>query len=388
MATFIDAQGVQSDLKVEPTLWVEAASKGLSLPQLINQKYPTSAEAHGSTFSQLCASSGLILSKDQEFGFRPPTIGAVLNGQAELSASSMNTVDANPTSRVLFPAVIMEMIESQLAVDRTTDPNAFDQMIGLETSVNSARIEQPVINLTPAEAGRSKAISQLSKPDQMMTITTADQTKRIPVYSLGLQVSDQALQATTLDFVSLAVRRQAEVQRNANVYADLLNILNGDLDEGTSALPHTHAVTYDAASADVGEITKLALVNWLINNYFTRRISHIVCNADNAISLSNLMSTTNTGIQVPGLNPSFRFMNRDLSNIDIFVCEASAGWTANTLMGLDKRYAIHRIRNTMASYSAIEQFVLRRATELRFDFSSIVVRLFDNAFDVLSLTAP
>lgn len=388
MPSYIDASGAQVDLKIEPTLWVEAASQGLSLPQLINQKFPTSPEAHGSTFNQLCASSGLVLSKDHEFGFRPPTIGAVLDGRAELSASSMNTADANPASRTLFPAVIMEMIESQLAVDRATDPNAFDQMIGMETSVNSARIEQPVITLTPAEGARSKAIAQLAKPDQMMTITTADQTKKIPVFSLGLQVSDQALQATTLDFVSMAVRRQAEVERNARVYEYLLAILNGDLDEGTSALAHTHAVTYDAASAGVGEVTKLALVNWLITKYFTRRISHIVCNADNAITLSNLMSTTNTGIQVPGLNPSFRFMNRDLSNIDIFVCEASAGWTANTLMGLDKRYAIHRIRNTSAAYSAIEQFVLRRATELRFDFSEIVVRLFDNAFDVLSLTAP
>ena len=75
-----------------------------------------------------------------------------------------------------------------------------------------------------------------------------------------------------------------------------------------------------------------------------------------------------------------------LSNLNYFVTEDSSGWPANTLMGLDSRYAIHRIRNSAAAYSAVEEFVLRRAKALRFDFSEIAYRMFDDAFDVLSLT--
>jgi hypothetical protein len=75
-----------------------------------------------------------------------------------------------------------------------------------------------------------------------------------------------------------------------------------------------------------------------------------------------------------------------LSNLEVFVVEDGRGWTANTLMGLDSRSAITRIRNSAAQYSAVEDFVLRRSKALRFDFSEISYRLFDDAFDVLSLT--
>lgn len=385
MPTFIGADGKQQDVQLTSNIWLEASDLGITVPQYINRKFPTTSDAKGSTFEQMCASSGLIVSRDREFGTRPPTLGAVLDGRAILSGASV--AEADPASRILFPAVIMEMIESKLAVDRQTDPNAFDEMVGMETSVTSSRIEQPIINLTRAEGARAKAISQLAKPDQMMTITTSNTSKKIPVFSLGLQVSDQALQATTLDFVSMVVSRQAEVERNARVYEYLLGLLNGDADEGTSALAQVKAVTYDATIAAAGALSKKALILWLVNNYFTRRISHVVCDIDAALVLGDLLATTNTNQQVPGsLAPQFRLMNRALSELSIFVTEESASWPANTLMGLDKRNAIHRIRNTAASYSAIESFVLRRATELRFDFSEMVVRLFEDAFDTLSLT--
>ena len=59
---------------------------------------------------------------------------------------------------------------------------------------------------------------------------------------------------------------------------------------------------------------------------------------------------------------------------------------ANTIMGLDSRYAIQRIKNSEAEYTAVEDFVMRKSTALRFDFGEIAYRLFDDAFDVLSLT--
>lgn len=388
MPSYISADGSRQDVTLQANVWLAAKDKGLSVPQFINQTYPTTADATASTFEQMCSSSGLILANNNEFGYRPPTIGAVLEGRAELNGASV--ADANPASRILFPAVILEMIESKLATDRATDPNAFDEMVGLDTSVSSARIEQPVINLTKAEGARSKAISQLAAPDHMLTITTTDQAQKIPTFSLGLAVSDQALQATTLDFVSMAVTRQAEVERNARVYEYLLGLLNGDLDHqagALTALTQTQAKTYDAAIVAISTLTKKGLVGWLINNYFTRRISHIVCGIDDAMLLEALLATTNTGIQVPGsLSPQFQLMNRVLSDVKIFITEASGGWPANTMMGLDNRYAIHRIRNSAASYSAIESFVLRKSTELRFDFAELVVRMFDDAFDVLSLT--
>jgi hypothetical protein len=43
------------------------------------------------------------------------------------------------------------------------------------------------------------------------------------------------------------------------------------------------------------------------------------------------------------------------------------------------------VRNSQAEYQAAEQFVLRRVQALRFDFGEIVYRLFDEAWDSLTI---
>jgi hypothetical protein len=49
------------------------------------------------------------------------------------------------------------------------------------------------------------------------------------------------------------------------------------------------------------------------------------------------------------------------------------------------RYAIHRVKSLTASYQAVEDLVMRRSTQMRFDHGEIVYRLFDEAFEVLVL---
>ena len=71
-------------------------------------------------------------------------------------------------------------------------------------------------------------------------------------------------------------------------------------------------------------------------------------------------------------------------NLPIFIVDPSVGWPANTIMGIDARYGIHRVTSTNASYQAQEDFVLRRGSAMRFDFGNIVRRLFDDAFEVLT----
>ncbi len=71
--------------------------------------------------------------------------------------------------------------------------------------------------------------------------------------------------------------------------------------------------------------------------------------------------------------------------VQVFITD-DANWPANTIMAIDANYAIHRVTSTTATYEAQEEFVLRRASAMRFDQGSVVRRLFDDAFEVLSLT--
>lgn len=384
MAIILDKEGKQQEVKLQPTIYRQAQLAGLSVPQYINREYPTVGAT--SSFDQLCTSAGLIVGKNQEFGIRSPSLGLLLDGRAELSGAA-NVLDADPASRILYPAVVLEMMESAMAQDRETDPGEFDKMVGMDSSINSNRYEWPVINLARAEAARAKAISQLAEPDMMLTITSADSSRSLLTTSIGLEVSDQALQATTLDFVTMAVRRQQAVARQEKVYDYLLGFLNGDADMDQAALAQTKADTFDSAIVAAGVVTKLALVTWLVTNYYKRRINWVVTDIAGALALETALTTTNTNQHVPGaLVPMFSLANRILTQIQVFVVEPGRSWPANTLMGLDSKWAIHRVRNSAAAYSAVENFVMRRSTQLRFDSAEIAYRLFDDAYDTLSLT--
>ena len=73
------------------------------------------------------------------------------------------------------------------------------------------------------------------------------------------------------------------------------------------------------------------------------------------------------------------------TNVRVFIMAPDSGWPANRIMGLDSRYGVHRVISSSATYEVIEQFVLKRSTAMRFDTGEVVERLFDDAFDVLSL---
>jgi hypothetical protein len=59
--------------------------------------------------------------------------------------------------------------------------------------------------------------------------------------------------------------------------------------------------------------------------------------------------------------------------------------TTGTVLGLDSRYAIRRVVNAQAAYSAIENYLMRRATAFRIDYGEFAHRLYDDAFSILSL---
>jgi len=386
MPVFIDANGEQHEVQLEPSIYKAALDSGLTVPQYLNRKFPTSPDAKASTFEQFCASSGLVMTKDREFGLRSPTLAQIFDGTAEINAGIV-TKEADPASRILFPAVILELIETKLAVDRTTDPTEFERMLAIDTSVSQDRVEQPKIDYTRPEGARAKTISQLAKPAAMMTFTTSDTARAIPTVSLGMEISDQALRASTLDLVALAIGRQSKVERAALTNEYLLALLQGDVDMGDSALPQTKANAYDSSISVAGVLTKTALIKWLLAAPYTRKIDWIVTDLDGVLALEKALENTNTNNHIlKDIVPSFSLVNRMLSNLNVFVMPDDAGWPANTLMGLDSNSAIQRIRNSAAAYSAVEEFVLRKSRALRFDFAEIVFRLFDDAFSVMSMT--
>ena len=389
MAAYINARGETQQIKLDVTMYRQAAERGMSLQQFLNTEHADTG-ANGPAFNQILASEGIFVQANRDVGIRPSTMDAILNGRPNMEAG-VNVKDAVPASRILFPAVIMQAVEDRLLQNLTMTANALEDMIAIDETINGERYEHPVVNFSKPEAARSQGSSQLAPPPSMMTITTSDKAYRIPSFALGLEVSDQALKATTIDFVALSLARQAAVERNERANNYLLAIFNGDVDNGEGSLASLglvdNASTFDAAATG-GTLTQKAWMKYLMKNGTKRTITHLVTDIDTAMKIEGRTGKP-TVMQDDGttnrFDTQFNVMNPTWAkNPKLFLVE-NAAWAANTIMGLDASWAIRRVRNLSADYQGIESYVLRRSQAMRFDFGEHVNRLYNDAYGCMVL---
>lgn len=394
----LDAKGNPHQLEVDVTDYRAAGDAGLTLPQYLERKYTASSSAQrieagiqGTVFDNMCATLGVRRNGDKKFGIRPSTMAEILEPQSQPQAGVV-VKDAIPASRILFPAVFLQMMEDKLLANQTMTPNAFETLIAVDENIAGERYEQPIVNYDRPAAGVSRTVAQLAPPPSMLTITTSDKAGRIPSFGIGMEVSDQALKATTIDFVALSLGRQVEIERNTRANAYILALLNGDLDTGDASLSslslsHTSA-SYDSAATG-GVMTQKAWQAYLMNNAVTRTISHIITDINTALAIENRSgrpTTYSDDPKSPRINTLMQVINPLWPDQVKAFLTVDPAWPAGTIMGLDSRYAIRRIRNINATYQAIEAYVMRRSTQMRFDFGETVHRLYNEAFDVMTLS--
>ena len=389
MASFIDAQGATQQFEVTLDTVRDAGSASMSVRDYVNGMLPTNVDAYGDTFSQLCASEGIVLVPQKKQGIRAPSLEAVLNGRPVLEAGAIVRQPSSQARVLLMPA-IGALIEDKLISDLDMNADAFDNMIALDETIADEWLLWPEINYSAPEAARSQVTSQLAKPASMMTVTTSENPPRIPTYSLGAEFSQQSQKYVNLDLIALAIARQVAVERNDRANTNLLNILNGDADMGQASLASlgkvTTAVSLDAA-ATTG-ITQLAWISWLYKNSKKRRIDFLVTDIAGAMAIegrANRPVITNDNPNSPRIDTTVSVANPTwAANLPIFIVDPSVGWPAKTVLGIDSRYALHRVSSTNASYTAQEDFVFCCGTAMRWDFGQIVRRLFVDAHEVLT----
>lgn len=386
--------GQNTEVPLNLEMYQEAQDANLSFSEFVNLKYPTNVERDGTAFAQMMRSSGLYLSEDRNFGIRPPTLGAIFNGGAQLNGGAIVRPDGSrsntPSGRLLFPAVLIDLLESQLRDNKEGYIGMLYDMVAFTRSVNSPKYDQVVIDYSTPQAARGQPISQLTRPNRMLTIRTSEVTRTMPTYSIGMEVSKEALQAATLDLIGLAVREHAIEERAAALDRDLTNMVNGDVDSGYSALSSITAMSLDANIVAAGTLTQKAWVKYLRRKWRKRNVTHVILDIDTYLAVegrTNRPTKEQEPAQDERINAVPRAMNPGVpGGIGMFITETSL-FGANTMVGIDKSKAIRRIVYSGADYSAIEEFVMRKSTAMRIDWSERLERAgYDEAFDKMTLT--
>ena len=299
------------------------------------------------------------------------------------------------SGRLATVAYLMDTIENKLTSTDYGISAIFNSQAATIETIPGTKFERPVLDFSKAEAGRSRAIAQLAEPASMLLITASDKSAKIAGSAIGLEISDEAAASTSLALVTLSMGRQAEVENLERVEGQLLGFLNGDADIGMLPLSSVAGAVvnakanFDASLTVAGTLTQKAWVAWLFAGSRFRQITTVITDLAGALAIENRTGRPNVNTDFGTskrvdiieniLNPTWP----DRVNV---VISQDPNWPANTIVGYDKAYGYSIVNSTSLSYSATEQFAIRRSSKLRVDSGSISYRLFDQAWSVLTLS--
>ncbi len=399
---FIFENGVRQDVtaQISANDYKEAQDKNLTVSQLYNQRFPKADIAYGTAAEQIYASEGLVLVGKNKFGLRPLTTAEVLDGKGYNAAGNVkdNGDPFGTASRILFPSALLDMVESAVPTDYTTDSAMFNGMVAQELSIASEQFEQPVIDYgtkNGPEQAKAQRISQFSEPPVMMRFGTSNRIRTLPTYGMLVEFSQQALRATTLDMVAMTVNRYMQIEKDERVYSYIADLFAGNLDMVTGAVPAVTSSTYNGAATG-GVLTHKAWMLFLANNRKKRKITHCIGSIATYMKVEGRTGRPGSNNYDPTLsrvNAEAVAMNAGFGNdVKWFITDTAANGGPvpdNTVYALDATKAITRVTNTAASYSASESFALRRSEAMVFHWSSEVFRFFGDTdtspFDILTI---
>lgn len=384
-ASVVEAGGKIHEVSFSIDLYKEAEKKRLSVPQLLQRKYGKNADknyANGNVFAQMMASLGLPLD-DEDVGFRSLTIGDIFDG----SFGAAVTQDAKPGSNILAPAAILALVEENSQKDHSDTLSIFEKVIASNVTKPNKRFTRPIFDSSNADIQTISAIGQLATPNIVGQLMVSEKSFSIPTFSYGLEASDEALTEYTIDQVAIYLNRLRTELAYARVCGQLSSLVNGDSSTDMAPLPQTHISQYDS-EAGGGKLTHKAYVKWLRRNWKYRRVDYVFCNEDDYFEIiyrkGRPTAITNPVDNTELLAHASKPVNVEFIEPYIFILDEGI-IPAGTLVGIDSRYAIGRAKNSLANYQAVEDLVMRKGKQMRFDDAQIVYRLDDEAFKVTTL---
>lgn len=408
MAFFVDTQGaVQQVTDLSPQIYEDANRANRTVAQHINTIYKNADTKIGTAFQQLCGSAGVVRhGSDNPFGVRPATIAEVLDGTSGFDAAA-NTQDRSgafgPASRILFPAAIIEMMEDVVQPDRKTDEVVYNDMVAITVPISGDHFDQPILSYanagganTGANGAKAQRIAQLAQAPTILTLTTSERSRKIPTYGIGIEMSQQAMRATTIDLLALTVNRFTEIERDARVYSYLSNIFAGDLDNNIGAVSAVTSNSLDS-NATAGVLTHKACLKFLATDRKKRKITHLMGDINAYLAWEGRTGRPGSNNYDPTLariDPQAAMMNQGFGNdVKWFLTDlASAGGPvpASTVWAIDASKGIMMVTNTEADFRATEQFILRRSEAIAWHWAAEAYRLFGDseltAYAVLTIS--
>lgn len=196
------------------------------------------------------------------------------------------------------------------------------------------------------------------------------------------------MKAFSFDQLALVLNRQRTMHEIRTLSNNMNVLVEGDSDLGMSALPIVKADTFDPAAIDMKTFSQRALMKILRENTVMREPSHIWGDEDTymayiertgrKVAAAMYVEDSESGAKLA------RPINMNVTEPKFWIVEDGVV-PRGRLVFLDARYAIEEYINTEANYEATEQLLMRRGTQMRFDYGRVMRRWDDNAWLVVDM---
>lgn len=404
MAKFQNTSGAWEDVTIDASIYSAAASNKMSPAGYLNATYKTDVAKYGTAADQLMASVGLVAPASGTYeahGRNQPTLADIFQGKAGFEAATSNQGYGNPVglqARALFPIATLALADLELSKDYENDANIWESMIARQISVNGGIFMQPL--LIEKTAGgpmqvRPQHRAQGANPTVIALLTTSEKPYKIPSTSYSMEITQEALQATTYDFVTATITRVIRQQRALSTYEQISDVFAGDNDLNVGSLASlgfsTTTVALDPA-CPASTITRKAYLKFLARNQRVSRKDNLIMDMDTAIKLEAATGLPIVGSVQAGM-PQFAMqttiINSPLGSVKIMLVDSAAEGgplPANTILALDSRNALIRATNLQATNTAAEQYAMRRVEAFSIESGEMVYRDYPQAFDVLTIS--
>lgn len=375
---------VQKTLEAGVELYKQASEAGMDLRQFLRHKCSDFDVTKGDPIDQMMTHAGM---NDGEHRNGPALTMAQMAGMT--TAEGFRRPDGSDGSlgaRLLYPQLILETMNANALRDDGSDIlSIWERSIALTRNINGQKADQPIIDTSAPEGSRSGRISQMAEPETMVSITTGERSFRVPTNSIGLLISHEAMAATTIDLVRTVMEAQSRGDKIRRVGEQLRSMVFGDADLNMDPLPQKKANTFDPSITQNGVITKRAYIKWLYEKHKTANISQVFTSLDTAMDVDEGLAPTHVGVDNSKILTPWGGTNLNITQPTITPFDDDV-FGVGILVGFDPRYAIQRFVNIAASYDAIEDYVMRKATGFRVDYGEMSTRLYDEAWTVLDLS--
>ena len=377
-ASFIESGGRPSQIPISIDIYKSAADRNLSVPAYLQQEYGQKADknyANGSVFSQVMASLNAPIDVRGK-GFRAMKLGNILDGIFQASI----TQDAKTACAILAPAAILSIVEENPAEDRTDTLSMFEKLIAIDESISSDTFAIPIFDLSNADKRQASAIGQ-SAISYVGRLTISRKSHTIPTFSYCLEASDKALKDYCIDTIAIYLRRLRKPLAFNLVCQQLNSLINGDRDMDIKPLPVVPINKYDSEAGN-GVLTHKAYMKWLRNDCRFYQVDYVLCNEDDYFRIIERKGRPN--ISLEQMAYATKPINKNIFEPQIFILNEGVV-PPGTLVGIDSRYAIARLKYSQANFDAVEEMVMRNGKALYFDERQVLYRHDDEAFKVTTL---